>query len=345
MTRRRLLSGCALVVVASFVAAACSSDTVPLPTSSSSGTAEPASSTPGQDATSLPTDSVEGSHTDVTTPPVLEPPFPTLTLDETFVDASRPTGATADAPALPSRTLVTKVLYPDAPGPFPLIILAHGLVGSADKLTRLGTAWATAGYVVALPTFPLTSDADPDVIAHEDDVANQPADVSFIIDQLTALVADDSSPMYGRIDLSRIGIAGHSLGATTVYGVVFDDCCIDPRIGAAMIMSGTVEVSPGTTDYSRPLPVMTLHGDSDTELDIAEDLGIYAQLAGPKFFVTLIGGEHTTGFENADSPYNALVEATTTDFWNQYLSAVPGALDALRRDANVEGLSTLQTDQ
>lgn len=276
---------------------------------------------------------------------MLAAPFSTFTTEATLVDTSRTTNATADAPELPSRTLATTIIVPEAPGPFPLIILDHGLVGSSSKLSRLATSWARAGFVVALPTFPLTSDLNPDALAHENDVVNQPGDVSFVIDSVLAMNGDDSSPLFGRVDAAHIGVAGHSLGASTVYGVALNTCCLDERIGAAIILSGVVEVSPGTADYSRQLPVLIVHADTDPELPIAGDQAVYDELAGPKWFVTLLGGDHTTGFENPDSPYNDVVAATTTDFWNEYLAAVPGSLDALRAEAVVDGVSTLQTNQ
>ncbi|MCU1393301.1 MAG: phospholipase/Carboxylesterase [Ilumatobacteraceae bacterium] len=379
MIRRPLLRGCALVLAAATIATACSSNSTSNPsatsTTSSTATAVTVASTGASTvasapvtgpattevvttgATTAPTSATSAAPETSAAPatstadstalsdPVLTAPFPTTEVDETFVDTTRGTDATADAAALPTRTLPTKIIVPQAPGPFPLIILAHGLVGSAAKLSNLATAWATAGYVVALPTFPLTSDLNPDVIAHENDVANQPADVTFVISHVLALNGDDSSPLFGRIDVNEIGMAGHSLGGATTYGIVYNDCCVDSRIKAAIIMSGLVEVSPTTTDYNRTIPTLILHGDADTDVNIAEDQGPYAKLAGPKWFITLIGGEHATGFENPATPYNALVEAATTDFWNQYLSAVPGSLDALRHDGAVDGLSTLQTDQ
>ena len=274
-----------------------------------------------------------------------EAPFSVLHLEQTFVDTLRPTPKTSTAPELPSRTIVTSLVVPEAPGPFPLIVLSHGLTGTPAKLTRLADAWATAGFVVALPAFPLTNGSVPDAAANAGDIVNQPADVSFVIDQVLALNADDTSRLYGRVDGDRIGVAGHSLGAATTYGVTFSPCCTDDRIDAVVILAGLVLVQPDENDYSRPLPVMIVHGDADPVLDISLDTDVYAQLAGPKWFVTLHGGTHSTGFENLGTPYDAIVDASTTDFWDATLGGSATAADALRRAAVVDGLSSLETSE
>jgi len=83
-------------------------------------------------------------------------------------------------------------------------------------------------------------------------------------------------------------------------------------------------------------------------LSISLDQGAYDELAGPKWFVTLLAGSHSTGIEDLGTPHDAIVDQATTDFWDVYLSsrpAEPDAIAALRTDAVVDGLSTLQTSE
>ena len=138
----------------------------------------------------------------------LHRPYPVGITTRTYVDASRPTQANGSAPARPDRTLFTTVVYPatatstpttlaggrisaitDAPadragGPFPLIVFAHGFGGDEQLLLPMAAKWAEAGYVVALPRFPLTTLTSPGGI-NGADIANQPADVGFVIDSIT----------------------------------------------------------------------------------------------------------------------------------------------------------------
>jgi len=196
-----------------------------------------------------------------------------------------------------------------------------------------------------MPAFPLTNGDVTGASANVNDVVNQPGDVSFVIDSVLALSADDSSPLFGRVDADHIGVAGHSLGAATTYGVALNSCCLDQRIDAIVIMAGFVFIASAANDYSRPLPAMIVHGDADPVLNISLDQGVYDQLVGPKWFVTLLGGTHLTGIEDLATPYDSVVDSSTTDFWNAYLSNDPDATDTLRTDAIVAGLSTVQTSE
>ncbi|MGZ8766572.1 MAG: hypothetical protein ACXW2C_12870, partial [Acidimicrobiia bacterium] len=92
----------------------------------------------------------------------------------TFVDPSRPTEDPGGGRSAPDRTRVTEVYVPRGKGPFPLVLLAHGNNGNPGKLLQLLEAWASAGYVVAAPMFPLTNDltGSPSIVG---DYRNQPA--------------------------------------------------------------------------------------------------------------------------------------------------------------------------
>jgi predicted dienelactone hydrolase len=98
------------------------------------------------------------------------------------------------------------IRYPQGDGPFPLIVLAHGRTGNPNKFTQLTTAWASAGLVVAAPVFPLTSNQT--AFETDGDYVNQPADVSFVIDQLVARSDDSVGPLAGRVDEEHIGVTG-----------------------------------------------------------------------------------------------------------------------------------------
>src|SRR5829696_7236606 len=107
------------------------------------------------------------------------------------------------------RPLPTTVYAPDSATNAPLIVFGHGIVGHPRKFTRLFARWAEACYVVAAPAFPHTNDENPPPYLR-DDVANQPADISFILDELLARRLGDTE---------RVGVAGYSLGAATVLAV------------------------------------------------------------------------------------------------------------------------------
>jgi poly(3-hydroxybutyrate) depolymerase len=266
--------------------------------------------------------------------------------DVTYVDTHRSSAATSKQPAADSRTLVTTIELPErsAKKPAPLIVLAHGSNGNPNKFTELIGSWAAAGYVVAAPLFPRSSDVGGNLTS---DVVNQPADVSFVIDRLLHDNKDRKSNLYRRIDPRHIGLAGLSLGGFTAYGLVFNTCCRDPRIKATIIMSGVPGGFPGGTyDFTgKPVPVMLMHGDRD-ELNLYPlSVSTYPKLAPPKWFVSLHGSGHATPYENSPDPNDDVVLATTLPFWDRYLRGKDAATDRLiDAVAASNGRATLEHD-
>jgi predicted dienelactone hydrolase len=283
---------------------------------------------PGTEASS----STAGTTTTTVAPAVA--PFAVEHSTVTLVDATRPTPQPA---AAERRTLETEVYVPDGPGRFPLIVHAHGFNGAPLKFSELLGEWAAAGYIVAAPRFPLTSDTGPGT-AGIADYEQQPADVSFVIDQL--LASDEYAP---RIDAERIGVSGLSLGGGTIYGLMWHTCCRDERVDAAIVMSGLrfpFDGAYGTND----VPVMILHGDADPALPYEQAVESYEMSAPPKWFVQLIAGAHASPYENDVSPHDALVTTVTLDFWAGTLGDDPAALARIVGDGTIAGLAAVTAD-
>ncbi len=108
-----------------------------------------------------------------------------------------------------ARTVVTIVRYPSAGGPHPLIVFGHGYTLTPASYATLLDAWASAGYVVAAPIFPLENAHAPGG-PNESDLVTQPADMRLVITRLLALDALPGDILHDRIDPHLIAIAGHS---------------------------------------------------------------------------------------------------------------------------------------
>ena len=190
----------------------------------------------------------------------------------------------------------------------PLVVWAHGMWGHPRKFTHLLGRWAQAGYVVAAPAFPRTNDENPPPYEIED-VVNQPADVSFVIDALLAR---------GIGDPRRIGVGGFSLGAETALAVGLHPGHGDPRVRAVVAAAGCL-FHPGLAAAQLlPRPVLLAHGDADKTVRIAESLAVYEKAHEPKELVTFAGAGHDI-CEDTGMPYAAEFAERTLAFWREYL--------------------------
>ena len=265
----------------------------------------------------------------------LSPKYAVGVLTDTFVDSHRTTPAWNGSPQLSTRTLVTTILYPasgptgsapaqgaapeKASGPYPLIVFAHGLGGTPQGYMNVLAAWASEGFVVAAPLFPLSNGnvaGGPDA----GDVVNQPKDMSFVIG---AVLADSRLPrgvLSGLVNPDEIGAAGHSNGAVTTLGLVANTCCYDSAVKAAVVMAGTTEgFPPGHYDFAKTPPLLLVHGTADQLIPYRSAPLIYNQIRGPKGLLTLVGGSHDAA-GGQDPRSAATVIRTTTDFFEAYLA-------------------------
>ena len=275
---------------------------------------------------------------------------------ETFVDSSRATDPSNGAPGKPSRTLRTLVLYPaqgeasdrdvpDAPpaaeaAPFPLIEFSHGFTASGPAYTLLLRQFAAAGYVVAAPTFPLSSGGTPGG-PNVNDYKNQPADVSFVISEMLRLNKDASSPLRGLIVPDKVAAAGHSLGAITTLGAAYNNCCSDERIKAAVPISGLELPFPDGRFFAQPAPpLLLIHGNEDRTVPYSGSENAYRAAGAPKFLLTIEKGPHTP----FSGPGGVVIVKVMRDFFDHYLKGRDGSLDSMPKDGNVAGTTALLSE-
>ena len=151
----------------------------------------------------------------------------------------------------------------------------------------------------------------------------QPGDVSFVITRMLKLDQVRSSRIYKQIEVDRIGVVGHSLGAVTTLAVAYNSCCRDARIDAAVEMDGQLEIPIGPQgDFSGTYfkgqnpPLLVINGTKDTIAPYPSSQAIFAKAPAPKYFLSLIGAPHE-GF--ASEPWSPVVNDTIVAFLNRYL--------------------------
>jgi predicted dienelactone hydrolase len=230
-------------------------------------------------------------------------------------------------------------------GPYPVIIFSHGLGGSRDGYEYLGRHWASQRFVsVHLQHKGSDTDAWKGSTQPYQDLRsaamspmnalNRPKDVSFAIDRLEKLNAAD--PQWkGRLDLKRIGVAGHSFGAYTALASVGQvPRLADPRIRAAIPMSAPVTDRPGANYeevYAKikvPCLHMTgTHDDSPIGNTTAPQRRVpFDHIRGcDQYLLILSNAEHMAFSDSKLSAarrnprHHELILQSSTAFWNAYL--------------------------
>ena len=255
-----------------------------------------------------------------------------------------------------NRHVPVKIYFPrTGSGPFPVIIFSHGLGGSREAYEYLGRYWAERGYV-SVHLQHLGSDAavwqDTPVTnlmanmrkaaASLDNASNRPADVSFAIDQLEKWNRADT-PLKNRLDLARIGVAGHSFGSFTtlaIAGQVFiglggrEISFADPRVKAVVAMSSPVPARKDTLDRAFgkiKIPVLHMTGTEDSspigETKPADRRLPFDHIQGAdQFLLTLNGGDHmifagrtATLTPEKEKLFREFICESSTAFWDAYL--------------------------
>jgi dienelactone hydrolase len=153
-------------------------------------------------------------------------------------------------------------------GPFPVVLLEHGSGTVPAAYTVLAEGLASSGFVVVATNHP--PDSLIAVFADGHDVRFAPywpvhadrrtqgeaigkfaenvllADVRFVLDQLEAMAKHDEF-WHGQLDLSRVGIVGHSMGGTTAALATLEES----RILVGVNLDGST--FPGMNADVRPI--------------------------------------------------------------------------------------------
>ena len=256
------------------------------------------------------------------------------------------------------RDLPVRLYLPAGHEPRPLVLFSPGLGGSRESYAYLGQHWSRRGFVTCTLQHPGSDDAvwrDLPVrdrlpalrrAASLENFLLRARDVPAVLDRLEALSAEPGSPIAGRLDLRRIGMAGHSFGALTteaVSGEVFPLPSVsltDARITAAIAMSPSVprRSDPARAFGSVKIPWLLMTGTRDVspigQTDLASRRAVYPALSrGLRYEVVLDGAEHSAfgdrplpgDREQRNPAHHRGILALSTAFWDAFLAADPRA--------------------
>jgi predicted dienelactone hydrolase len=123
------------------------------------------------------------------------------------------------------------------------------------------------------------------------------ADTSFVLDRLEQLNTLDASGKFaGRLNMSRVGIFGHSFGGATAA----QSCCQDSRCKAGIDVDGTLHGSVVQKGIEKPFMfLLSDHGDfssNEQSRQIWADIrSVYDRLpADGRLLITIRGANHFT---------------------------------------------------
>ena len=250
------------------------------------------------------------------------------------------------------RDIPLRIYLPSGKTPEPVVLFSHGLGGSREGCVYLGRHWAARGYVAVFLQHP-GSDASvwqnvPPMqrmaaLRQAADARNyllRVQDVRAVLDELEHWNRAEGHALAGRLDLSRVGMSGHSFGALTTQAVSGQTALrgmlslTDPRIRAAIAFSPD---SPHPGDPHQAfgrvrIPWLLMTGTRDVasigNADVASRLAVFDGLPpGGKYEVVLDGAEHSaftdralpgeTGKRNPN--HHRVILALSTAFWDAWL--------------------------
>lgn len=265
----------------------------------------------------------------------------TLKVDLTVEDTER------------NRSIPVRVYLPSSPSPAPVVLFSHGLGGSRAGSVYLADHWSARGYVCVFIQHP-----GSDVSVWKDkqlgermralrEAANvknfllRVKDVPAVLDQLDRWNQTEGNSIKGRLDLNRVGIAGHSFGAITAEAVSGQSfgrrhiSFVDERIKAAIMFSPSSPLRGGSLEeaFGRvKIPWMLMTGTRDVSIiggtTAQARLAVFPALpGGGKYELVLHDAEHSAftdrplpGDSTTRNPnHHRAILALSTAFWDAWL--------------------------
>lgn len=163
-------------------------------------------------------------------------------------------------------------------GPYPVVVFIHGTAGFRTQSLAHMEHWASRGFVVIAADYPGLYLGDALNLNLNNDL---PADTQKILDALAA-PAGDIAFLAGRIDITHIGMSGHSAGGGGIAG-----------FGAAEGVRVLIPLAAGGTTPSPALEsTLVMGGVNDQVVDYSKQVQGYSDSAPTKRLVGVANTGH-----------------------------------------------------
>jgi platelet-activating factor acetylhydrolase isoform II len=185
-------------------------------------------------------------------------------------------------------------------GKWPLLIFSHGNGGFRHQNVFQMDHLASHGYVVAAPDHTGNASLTPlpggavgyDRKGRARSAEDRPRDVTFLIDRLSAADLPETAWARGALDLTALGVLGHSFGGFTAVRAGE----LDHRIRAVLAMTVAFPGEPTS------IPTMVMLGAEDSTVGLGGNMlsrGYFLGLKGSRYLFVLKRGGHFTFSEMA----------------------------------------------
>ncbi|MBV6516636.1 MAG: hypothetical protein HPKKFMNG_02323 [Planctomycetes bacterium] len=228
-----------------------------------------------------------------------------------YMDATMP-GASGDTPAVriyyPATTAGQNATPSALGAPYPCVVYNHGfkppvLAGGIDYRANTFVAHPLAGlgYVV------ICIDQAPNNVLFGSGATAQANsqrdadDARAAINYLASLHAGSTSPLSGLLDVSRVGVAGHSRGGDASLMAASDERA---ALGAAARIRAVAVMGPPSTDSQQSgapiqfgnftaVPALCIGATADAIAPYSQQLDIFALAGSPSAAFEINGGNHS----------------------------------------------------
>jgi dienelactone hydrolase len=209
----------------------------------------------------------------------------------------------------PNGTFTTTAYVPAGAGPFPVVVLSSGFFQTALAYAPYADRLASWGIITLTRDDPNLGESTPNVVS----------DVQYTVKTwLAATNADSSSALYGKVDTTRVGLAGHSRGGQIALlsgeglpGLIKGVFGLDP-----VDTSTAPDPEARTTLATIGVPIAMIGETTDSASSSCAPAAdnyqvLYAAAASPSVAITAVDADHTMFEDPAHCSFCTLCTAGT----------------------------------
>ena len=222
-------------------------------------------------------------------------------------------------------TAAITMYVPNGEGPFPVVVFHHGFQLGTELYASYGDHLASWGYLVVMPEMPGGLIGGPNHVDLKEYLIT-------VLDWLEGEAGATEGPLVGKIDLERIGLAGHSLGGKISLFVATEDdrplavFAIDPVDAAGGPLPVAPEDFPSVTPELMDLITVPTVYLGETTNGTCTGLmcqacapegdnfhQYYTHAAGPALEIEVVGANHMSFLDNPNCGLTCSVCPAGTD--------------------------------